>query len=72
MEEVCRPTPNETCTFGLILNTACHLKAYKYTRIVGIYSYADLQNENKKLLLRCGPRTEVQETICLQHEKLLL
>jgi hypothetical protein len=73
MEEVCRPAPNETCTFGLILNTECNLKTY--TRRVGLYSYADLQNENKELLLmRRGPKTEVQEsaTICFHHEKLLL
>jgi hypothetical protein len=25
-EEVCRSTPNETCTFELTLNTKCHLQ----------------------------------------------
>jgi hypothetical protein len=73
MEEVCRPTPNETCIFGLILNTECHLKTC--TRRVGLYTYADLQNENKELLLmRCGPKTEIEEsaTICFHHEKLFL
>jgi hypothetical protein len=68
MAEVRRP--NETCTFELILNTECH-----YTRIVGFYSYADLQNENNELLLmRCEPKTEVEGsgTICFHHEKLLL
>jgi hypothetical protein len=73
MEEDCRLTTNDNCTFGLILNTGCHLKTY--TRRVGLYSYASLQNENKELLLmRFGPKTEVEEsaTISFHHEKLLL
>jgi hypothetical protein len=73
MEEICSPTPNETHTFGLVLNIECDLKIY--ARRVGLYSYADLQSENKKLLfMRCGPKTEVEEsaTICFYHEKLLL
>jgi hypothetical protein len=40
---------------------------YRHTRRVGLYSYADLQNKNKELLLICGPKTEVEE-----NEKLLL
>jgi hypothetical protein len=48
MEEVCRPTSNETCTSGLIPSTVCHLNIY--TRRDGLCSYADLQNENKKLV----------------------
>jgi hypothetical protein len=73
MEEVCRHIPYETCTFGLILNAECHLK--RYTRRVGLYSYADWQNENKGLLLmKCEPKTKVQEsaTVCFHHEKILL
>jgi hypothetical protein len=69
MGEVCRPTPNDICSFGLMLNRECHLKTY--TIRVGPYSYAELQNENKD---ECGPKTEVEEsaTICFHHEKLPL
>lgn len=45
--KTCRRTPTETCNFGLMLSTVCHLKTC--TRSVGLYSYADLQNENKEL-----------------------
>jgi hypothetical protein len=65
---------NETCTFGLMLNTACNLKK-KNTRRLGLYSYADLQNENKELLLmKGGPKTEAEESasVCFHPEKLLL
>jgi hypothetical protein len=51
MEEVCRPTPDETHTSGLILNTKCNLKTC--SRRVDLYSCADLQNENYQLLLIC-------------------
>jgi hypothetical protein len=49
--------------------------SFKNTRRVGLYSNANLQNENKELLLmRCGPKAEVEEStaFCFHHEKLLL
>jgi hypothetical protein len=73
MVEVCWPTHNEAKSFGLILNTVYHLKTC--TRRVGLYRYADKQNENKELvLMRCGPKTKVGESanICFHHKKLLL
>jgi hypothetical protein len=45
-----------------------HLMRVSLTRRIGLYSYADLENENKELLLmRWESRTEVGEsaTICL-------
>jgi hypothetical protein len=72
MEEVSSHTFSEFCTLGLMINTESHVKTY--ARRVGLYSYADIQNGNKTLLLRCGPETEVEEnsTIYFHHEELMV
>jgi hypothetical protein len=83
MEEVCKPAPNDNCTFELLLNTLCHLKTcikklvFNYTgelyekRNSWIWNVHQKQQQ-KKVQLTAFTTTNYcyQNTICTEKKLL--